>query len=107
MNDSKILPRREANAADFKVTKYTRAGKYGKAICCPECKDVMTVYHFAWSRLECLNCKQSVDKYDWRVIPTQGQLGTDSSNKIDEITDVFDNLEKENDSLISLLKEVN
>ena len=75
MNNSKILPRRDANAADFKVNKYTRAGQYGKAICCPECKDVMTVYHFAWSRLECLNCKQSVDKYDWRVIPTQGQLG--------------------------------
>ena len=35
MNDSKILPRRDANAADFKVNKYTRSGKYGKAICCP------------------------------------------------------------------------
>ena len=78
MNDSKILPRRDANAADFKVTKYTRAGKYGKAICCPVCDNIQTVYHFAWSGLTCLHCKQSVDKYEWRVLPTQDQLGSDS-----------------------------
>ena len=78
MNDSKILPRRDANAADFKVNKYTRAGKYGKAIVCPVCDNIQTVYHFAWSGLQCLSCKQSVDKYEWRVLPTQGQLGTDS-----------------------------
>ena len=86
MNDSKSLPRRDANAADFSpisnknsyITKYTRAGKYGKAICCPECDNIQTVYHFAWSGLTCLNCKQSVDKYEWRVLPTQGQLETDS-----------------------------
>ena len=86
MNNSKSLPKREANAADFKtqsinnsyVTKYTRAGKYGKAICCPECDNIQTVYHFAWSGLTCLNCKQSVDKYEWRVLPTQGQFETDS-----------------------------
>jgi len=79
MNDSKSLPRRDANAADFKVNKYTRAGKYGKAICCPVCDNIQTVYHFAWSGLTCLSCKQSVDKYDWRVLPTQGQLGSDSN----------------------------
>ena len=79
MNDSKSLPRRDANAGDFKVTKYTRAGKYGKAIVCPECDNIQTVYHFAWSGLQCLSCKQSVDKYEWRVLPTQGQLGTDSN----------------------------
>jgi len=86
MNNSNSLPRREANAADFKtqsnknscVTKYTRAGKYGKAICCPVCDNIQTVYHFAWSGLTCLSCKQSVDKYEWRVLPTQGQLGSDS-----------------------------
>ena len=89
MNDSKILPRRDANAADFKtqninnrkVTKYTRAGKYGKAICCPVCDNIQTVYHFSWSGLTCLSCKQSVDKYDWRVITTQGQLETDSDTE--------------------------
>ena len=78
MNNSKILPRRDANAADFKVTKYTRAGKYGKAICCPVCDNIQTVYHFGWSALTCHKCKQSVYKYEWRVLPTQGQFETDS-----------------------------
>ena len=76
MNDSKILPRRDANAADFKtqsnknscVTKYTRAGKNGRAIVCPECKSVRTVYHFNFSGLTCPECKQSVDKYEWEVL---------------------------------------
>ena len=89
MSNSNCLPRRDANAADFKtqninnrkVTKYTRAGKYGKAICCPECDNIQTVYHFSWSGLMCLSCKQSVDKYDWRVITTQGQLETDSDTE--------------------------
>ena len=86
MNDSKSLPRRDANAADFSpisnknsyITKYTRAGKYGKAICCPECDNIQTVYHFGWSALTCHKCKQSVYKYEWRVLPTQGQFETDS-----------------------------
>ena len=86
MNDSKSLPRRDANAADFKtqninnsyITKYTRAGQNGKAILCPVCKSMSIVYHFAWSGLTCLSCKQSVDKYEWRVLPTQGQFETDS-----------------------------
>ena len=85
MNNSNSLPRRDATTAIFSlsnknscVTKYTRAGKYGKAICCPECDNIQTVYHFAWSGLQCLSCKQSVDKYEWRVLPTQGQLGSDS-----------------------------
>ena len=79
MNDSKILPRRDANAADFKVNKYTRAGKYGKAICCPVCDNIQTVYHFSWSGLTCLNCKQSVAKYDWKVRTIQDKLGSDSN----------------------------
>ena len=81
MNDSKILPRRDANAADFKVNKYTRAGQYGKAICCPECDNIQTVYHFAWSGLTCLSCKQSVDKYRWKVRTIQDRLGPDSINQ--------------------------
>ena len=81
MNDSKILPRRDANAADFKVNKYTRAGKYGKAICCPVCDNIQTVYHFAWSGLTCLHCKQSVDKYDWKVRTIQDQLGADNDTE--------------------------
>ena len=75
MNTSKILPNREANAADFKtqsinnscVTRYTRGGKYGKQIVCPECDNIRTVYHFNFSGLTCPKCKQSVAKYDWEV----------------------------------------
>jgi len=75
MNNSKSLPKREANAADFKdisntnckVTKYTRAGKLGKQIVCPECRSIRTVYHFNFSGLTCPECKESVDKYDWEV----------------------------------------
>ena len=109
MKDSKSLPKRVANAADFndisnkneyqiwtdkvlteavqsrpksitncKVTRYTRAGKNGRAIVCPECKSVRTVYHFNFSGLVCPECKESVDKYEWRVLPTQGQFETDS-----------------------------
>ena len=76
MNNSKSLPRRDANAADFKdktnknckVTRYTRAGKNGRAIVCPECKSVRTVYHFNFSGLVCPECKESVGKYDWEVL---------------------------------------
>ena len=87
MNDSKILPRRDANAADFKtqsnknscVTKYTRAGKNGKQIVCPECDNIIRIYHFSFSGLTCPKCKQSVDKYRWKVRTIQDQLGTDSN----------------------------
>ena len=86
MNTSKILPNREANAADFKtqsinnsyVTKYTRGGKYGKQIVCPECDNIRTVYHFNFSGLTCPQCKQSVAKYDWKVRTIQDKLGSDS-----------------------------
>ena len=85
MNDSKSLPRRDANAADFKdisntncnVTRYTRAGKNGKQIVCPECDNIRTVYHFNFSGLTCPQCKQSVDKYSWKVLTIQGQLEND------------------------------
>ena len=85
MNDSKSLPRRDANAADFKdisntncnVTRYTRAGKNEKQIVCPECDNIRTVYHFNFSGLTCPQCKQSVDKYSWKVLTIQGQLEND------------------------------
>ena len=87
MTNSNCLPNREANAADFSpisnknsyVTKYTRAGKNGKQIVCPECESIRTVYHFNFSGLTCPECKQSVDKYSWKVLTVQGQLGTDSN----------------------------
>ena len=88
MSTSNILPRRDANAADFSnktnknscVTKYTRGGKYGKQLVCPECDNIIRVYHFSFSGLTCPKCKQSVDKYRWKVRTIQDQLGTDSSN---------------------------
>ena len=90
MNDSKILPRRDANAADFKnktnknskdiyVTRYTRAGKNGKQIVCPECGSIRRIYHFNFSGLTCPQCKQSVAKYDWKVRTIQDRLGSDSN----------------------------
>ena len=88
MNNSKSLPKREANAADFKdksinnsyVTRYTRGGKYGKQIVCPECDNIIRVYHFSFSGLTCPKCKQSVDKYRWKVRTIQDRLGPDSNN---------------------------
>ena len=92
MNNSNILPRRDANAADFKnqtnknsediyVTKYTRGGKYGKQLVCPECDNIIRVYHFNFSGLTCPKCKQSVDKYRWKVRTIQDRLGPDSINQ--------------------------
>mgnify|MGYP003313665443 FL=1 len=88
MTNSNCLPNREANAADFKdksinnsyVTKYTRGGKYGKQLVCPECDNIIRIYHFAWSGLTCPKCKQSVDKYSWKVRTIQDRLEPDSNN---------------------------
>ena len=88
MKDSKSLPKREANAADFKtqsinnscVTKYTRGGKYGKQLVCPECDNIIRIYHFSFSGLTCPKCKQSVDKYSWKVRTIQDRFGPDSNN---------------------------
>ena len=91
MNDSKILPRRDANAADFKnktnknskdiyVTRYTRAGKNGKQIVCPDCDNIIRIYHFSFTGLTCPKCKQSVDKYRWKVRTIQDRFGPDSNN---------------------------
>ena len=89
MSNSNCLPNREANAADFKtqtnknsyVTKYTRGGKYGKQLVCPECDNIIRVYHFSFSGLTCPKCKQSVDKYSWKVRTIQDRLGPDSNNQ--------------------------
>ena len=49
------------------VTRYTRAGKDGKEIVCPKCQQCNKVYHFSWSALTCLCCRESVSKYSWEV----------------------------------------
>ena len=49
------------------ITRYTRAGRTGKTIVCPECDSKARVFHFDWSALTCLNCNHSVEKYEWGV----------------------------------------
>ena len=49
------------------VTRYTRAGYNGKWIKCPKCSQTSKVYHFSWSALVCMCCRESVEKYDWSV----------------------------------------
>ena len=89
MNDSNSLPRRDANAADFKtqtnknsnVTRYTRGGKNGKQLVCPECDNIIRIYHFNFTGLTCPQCKQSVAKYDWKVRAIQDKLETDNDTE--------------------------
>ena len=92
MNNSNSFPRRDAttaifnnktnkNSEDIYVTRYTRGGKNGKQLVCPECDNIRTVYHFNFSGLTCPECKQSVDKYRWKVRTIQDRLATDSNNK--------------------------
>ena len=91
MSNSNSLPKREANAADFKdktnknsediyVTRYTRGGKNGKQLVCPDCDNIIRIYHFSFSGLVCPKCKQSVDKYRWKVRTIQDRFGPDSNN---------------------------
>ena len=47
------------------VNRYTRANNNGKQITCPKCKQSSKVYHFSFIALTCLNCQQSINKYDW------------------------------------------
>ena len=88
MNDSKSLPRRDATTAIFslsnkncKVTRYTRGGKNGKQLVCPECGSIRRIYPFNFTGLTCPQCKQSVAKYDWKVRTIQDQLGADNDTE--------------------------
>ena len=49
------------------VNRHTRAGKNGKQICCPECREWSTVYHFSWSQLTCIHCEEDVNKEDFII----------------------------------------
>ena len=49
------------------VNRYTRAGKNGKQICCPECREWLTIYHFSWSALTCHQCNRNVKRSEWWV----------------------------------------
>jgi len=54
-----------------KVDKYTRAGREGRTIYCPECNAPNKVYHFSWSALTCGGCQQMIDKYYFCTKPRQ------------------------------------
>ena len=53
------------------VNRYTRAGKNGKQILCPECKEWGKVYHFNWYALGCTCCGEMIDKEKW-LVETRG-----------------------------------
>ena len=48
-----------------KVNRYTRVGYQGREIICPACDTVSTVYHFAWSTLNCQHCDTPIVKISW------------------------------------------
>ena len=92
MNNSNSLPRRDAttaifqnktnkNSMDNNVTRYTRGGKNGKQLVCPDCGNIIRIYHFSFSGLTCPQCKQSVAKYDWKVRAIQDKLETDNDTE--------------------------
>ena len=49
------------------VNKHTRAGYNGKWIKCPNCSQTSRVFHFSWSALGCLGCKEMIDKENWNL----------------------------------------
>lgn len=51
----------------MKVNRYTRSGKDGKVIQCPNCQNNQIVYHFSWSAITCQSCKQLIDKLEWEI----------------------------------------
>ena len=51
----------------IKVNRYTRAVRLGKVVECPECNHHQIIYHFSWSALGCLGCKQMIEKQDWNL----------------------------------------
>ena len=53
---------------EFKpITKYARAGKWGKHIMSPNCRSISKVYHFSRSGLQCQQCETCIDKQHWSI----------------------------------------
>ena len=50
------------------VNKYTRAGRNGKNIVCPVCKNANKVYHFAWYALICGICRVKEVKFNGKDV---------------------------------------
>ena len=50
------------------VTRYSRCKRYsGAVIKCPKCNELGQIYHLSWSALQCQNCKNMIDKFDWLI----------------------------------------
>lgn len=51
------------------VNRWTRAGRNGRPLICPHCRDEAIVYHFCWCACQCSNpeCAKMVNKYDYLV----------------------------------------
>lgn len=57
-----------SNVSYEHVTGRTRAGQDGKVIFCPICDHPERVYNFSWSAMQCSNCKNAVEKFEWFVM---------------------------------------
>ena len=49
------------------LDRYTRAGREGKEIKCPNCGVYQWIYHFSWGALTCQGCDKSIEKNEWLV----------------------------------------
>ncbi len=49
------------------INRYTRAGREGKCIECPDCQNQAVVWHFAWDALGCTECGGIYHKYEWQL----------------------------------------
>jgi len=75
------------------VTKYTRAGREGKCIECPDCQNQAVVWHFAWSALTCSECETSYPKYEWKIASCElDDDGVELENVTDDWYDEEGNL---------------
>ena len=58
------------------VSKFTRTGKYGKEIFCPNCKLKNKIFDFNWTSRPCSHCQQNIRKYEWLIkIKTSKLIG--------------------------------
>ena len=58
------------------VSKYTRAGRNGREIVCPNCNDKHKVFHFSWTALTCMDCGKDINKEEWTVALTDKEKYT-------------------------------
>ena len=58
------------------VSKYTRAGRNGREIVCPNCNDKHKVSHFSWTALTCMDCGKDINKEEWTVALTDKEKYT-------------------------------